>query len=61
MASTEENNLPAPVSAEGGGLEVANASEEEARRSLAQIAVVDPAIRKRIFSSLLRSISVGGS
>ena len=64
MASSEENpNLPSAIQAptETGGLEVANVSEEEARLALAKLATTDPTLRKRIFSSLLRAISVGGS
>jgi len=36
-------------------------TEEEARRALMQFAVSDPAVRKRVFSTLLRSIAAAGS
>lgn len=64
MATPEENqNLPSTVQAptDTGGLEVANVSEEEARAALSKLATADPTLRKRIFSSLLRAVSVGGS
>jgi hypothetical protein len=35
-------------------------TEEEARRALMQFAVADPAVRKRVFSTLLRAIAAAG-
>lgn len=62
MAMTsDDSQLPVPASSTEGLPEVADVSDEEARRALAQFAVVDPTVRKRIFSTLLRAISVGGS
>lgn len=63
MAPAEEvNNLPTPAQQPGSAeVDVTNVSDEEARRALANIATGDPTVRKRIFSALLRSISVGGS
>jgi hypothetical protein len=36
-------------------------SEDDARRVLAQYAPTDPVVRKRVFSSLLRAMTAGGS
>jgi len=63
MAAVEEsNNLPTtPTPAPEAGLAVVDVSDEEARRALANIATGDPAVRKRIFSALLRAMAAGGS
>jgi hypothetical protein len=63
MAAAEEsNNLPiTPAPAPEADLAVVDVSDDEARRALANIATGDPAVRKRIFSALLRAMSVGGN
>jgi len=61
-ASEDKNNLPAPASGpQESGLDRVKVSDEEARRALATLTTGDPAVRKRIFSALLRAMSAGGS
>lgn len=60
MANGPDASLPARL--EGGDTlpEQFEVSDEEARRVLSQFATTDPTVRKRVFSTLLRAISVGG-
>jgi hypothetical protein len=62
VAAEESNNLPTTTpSAPKADLAVVDISDDGARSALANIAPGDPAVRKRIFSALLRAIWVGGT
>lgn len=61
MAEADDSNLPVPASTHDEFLpESMDVSDAEARRVLAQFATTDTTVRKRVFSTLLRAISVGG-
>lgn len=60
MADTEKSdNLPVATPPTSVTDLAMVSSDDEARTALAAIAPVDPAVRKRIFSALLRAISMG--
>jgi len=61
MAFEDDTNLPVPAVERSSLPDVVEVSDDEARRVLAQFATTDPTVRKRVFSTLLRAISVGGA